>query len=69
VGSVKTHTVSPGVITGILLYVPLLIVESSFYLRSMRAPLWAGALAVLVGGSYHLWSALYHRNAAKHAMN
>jgi hypothetical protein len=67
--SVKTHTVSPGVITGILLYVPLMIVESNFYLRSGRAPLWAGALAALLGGSYHFWSALYHRGAAKQVIN
>jgi hypothetical protein len=67
--SVKTHTVSPGVITGILLYVPLMIVESNFYLRSGRAPLWAGALAALLGGSYHLWSALYHRGAVKQVIN
>jgi len=67
--SVKTHTVSPGVVTGVLLYIPLMIVESSFYLRSGRAPLWAGALAALVGGSYHVWSALYHRGAASRVMN
>jgi uncharacterized protein with HXXEE motif len=67
--SVKTHTVSPGVFTGVLLYVPLLIFESSFYLRAGRAPLWAGALAVLVGGSYHFWWALYHRSAAKRVIN
>ena len=50
VARVKTHSGSPGVVTGILLYIPLLIIEASFYLRSSRAPLWAGALAALVGG-------------------
>jgi hypothetical protein len=46
-----------------------MIVESNFYLRSGRAPLWAGALAALLGGSYHLWSARYHRGAAKQVLN
>ncbi len=67
--SVKTHTISPGVVTGILLYVPLMIIESNFYVRYGRAPLWAGALAALIGGSYHLWSALYHRSAFKRVTN
>jgi hypothetical protein len=65
----KTHTVSPGVVTGVLLYVPLMIVESDFYVRSGRAPLWAGALAALVGSSYHLWPVLYYRGTASRVMN
>jgi hypothetical protein len=65
--SVTTHTVSPGVVTGILLYVPLMVIEYSVYLRSGRVPLWAGAVAALVGGSYHVWSALYHRGGVRRA--
>ena len=65
--SVTTHTVSPGVVTGILLYVPLMVVEYSVYLRAGRLPLWEGALAALIGGSYHVWSALYHRIGVRRA--
>ena len=59
--SVKTHSVSPGVVTGMLLYVPLVIVEFEVFLRSGRASLWVAVAAGLVGGSYHIWPALYHR--------
>jgi hypothetical protein len=63
--SVKTHTVSPGVVTGIVLYVPLMIVEFNFYLQARRVSLSTAAVAAGVGGSYHLWSAMYHRVGAK----
>ena len=63
--SVKTHTVSPGVVTGILLYVPLMIVEFDVYLQARRVSIWTAAVAAGVGGSYHIWSALYHRLGAK----
>jgi hypothetical protein len=63
--SVKTHTVSPGVVTGILLYVPLMIVEFDIYLRTERVSIWVAAIAAAIGGSYHVWSALYHRVGAK----
>lgn len=58
--SVKSHTVSPGVVTGILLYLPLMIVEFNVYLQARRVTLWMAALALVVGSSYHLWLALYH---------
>lgn len=59
--SVRTHSVSPGVVTGMLLYVPLMIVEFEVFLRSGRVSLWIAVLVALLGGSYHFWSALYHR--------
>jgi hypothetical protein len=62
--SVKTHTVSPGVVTGVLLYVPLMIVEFSAYLRAERVSIRLAVLAAVLGGSYHVWSALYHRVGA-----
>ena len=63
--SVKTHTVSPGVVTGILLYVPLMIVEFNAYLQARRVSIWLAGAAAGAGSSYHVWSALYHRVAAK----
>jgi len=59
--SVKSHSVSPGVVTGMLLYVPLVILEFEVFLRSGRVSLWAALLAALAGSSYHVFSALYHR--------
>jgi hypothetical protein len=63
--SVKTHTVSPGVVTGILLNVPLLILEYNVYLQARRVSLGMAAMAAGVGGSYHVWSGLYHRAEAR----
>jgi hypothetical protein len=63
--SVKTHTVSPGVVTGILLYVPLMIIEFNVYLRAGLVSIRMALLAAALGGSYHVWSAIYHRGAAK----
>ena len=67
--SVMTHTVSPGVVTGMMLYIPLMIVEGNGYLRGGRTPLWAAAIAIALGGSYQLWSALYHRAGLKASVN
>ena len=63
--SVKSHTVSPGVVTGILLHVPLMIVEFNVYLQARRVSLWAAALAGCLGFSYQAWSALYYRSERK----
>jgi hypothetical protein len=63
--SVRTHTVSPGVVTGVMLYIPLMIVEGNGYLRGGKTPLWAAGVAMLVGGSYQGWSALYHRGGMR----
>lgn len=63
--SVKTHTVSPGVVTGVMLYIPLVIVEFNAYLRAGRISFGVAALVGVLGSSYHLWSALYHRVGAK----
>lgn len=63
--SVKTHTVSPGLVTGILLYVPLMIIEFNAYLQAGRVSLSLAAAAAGAGGSYHIWPALYRRIASK----
>ncbi len=63
--SVKSHTVSPGVVTGTLLYIPLMITEFNAFLSTRRVGAWTAATALAVGGSYHAWSALYYKGAAK----
>jgi hypothetical protein len=65
--SVKSHTVSPGVVTGILLYVPLMIVEFNVYLQARRVTLGSAAMVGCAGFSYHAWSAIYHRRGARRA--
>ena len=63
--SVRSHTVSPGVVTGILLYVPLMIVEFNVFLEARRVSLSTAITVFLAGISYHFWSAMYHRVGAK----
>ena len=58
--SYKTRSYSPGVITGMGIYVPLALYGYIQFLSSGAAPIWTAAVALLTGGSYHFWSAAYH---------
>jgi hypothetical protein len=60
VASYKSHLYSPGVVTGVLVYAPLAVYGYSQFLRSGAISIWAAAIAYLIGGSYHFWSAMYH---------
>jgi hypothetical protein len=59
--SYKSHTYSPGTITGILLYLPLGIFEYVSWFRLQQASAGTAVFAVLIGCSYPLWSAYYHK--------
>jgi uncharacterized protein with HXXEE motif len=59
--SYKSHSYSPGVISGTLVYLPLGIFEYVGWVRLGRASLGTAAVALLIGISYPLWSAAYHR--------
>ena len=61
VGAVKTRSYSPGIITGLLLYVPLAFYGYAWFLRSEEASVATAIIAFAVGGSYHLWSSAFHR--------
>lgn len=58
--SYKSHTYSPGVVTGVAVYVPLAIFGYSQFVRSGAVSIGIAALACVVGGSYQFWSAAYH---------
>jgi hypothetical protein len=58
--SYKSRSYSPGVVTGVLVYVPLAAYGYSRFVRSGAASLGIAALAGIVGGSYPFWSAAYH---------
>jgi protein-S-isoprenylcysteine O-methyltransferase Ste14 len=61
VGTYQTKRISPGVRTGVLLYVPLAVFGYWHFIRAGQvSPVAAGASALL-GGSYHLWAAWAHR--------
>jgi hypothetical protein len=61
--SYKSHSYSPGTITGVIVYLPMAIYGFAHFLRTSQVPLFAALIACGLGGSYHLWSALYHRKA------
>jgi hypothetical protein len=63
-GSVTTKRLSPGVRTGVLLYIPMFLYGLGRFLRAGRVSWGAVAIAVLMGGSYHLWAAWMHRARA-----
>jgi hypothetical protein len=58
--SYKSRTYSPGVVTGVGVYVPLAVFGYSYFLHSGAASIGIAALACAIGGSYPFWSAAYH---------
>jgi hypothetical protein len=65
--SCKSRSYSPGAITGTLLYLPLPLFEYAGWMQLGRASGWTATLAFVIGTSYPLWSALYHRQPKNHA--
>ena len=59
--SVRSHSYSPGVITGVLVYVPLAVYAYPAILRTEKISVGSAVIAALIGVSYPVWSALYHR--------
>src|SRR5262245_43848342 len=64
-GSFQTRRYSPGVATGVLLYLPLAVYGFVYFLRTGQASLPTALAALLIGGSYHLWSSLAHAQRVK----
>jgi hypothetical protein len=58
--SYKSRGYSPGVATGVIIYVPLAVYGYSHFVRSGAASIGMALVAGGVGGSYHIWSALFH---------
>ena len=58
--AVRGRGYSPGVVTGVLLYVPLAIYGSVHFLESGSVSTGSAVVALLVGGSYPLGSVLFH---------
>jgi hypothetical protein len=61
VGTYQTKRISPGVRTGVLLYVPLAVFGYWHFIRAGQVSLVAAGASALLGGSYHLWAAWAHR--------
>ena len=67
VGTVQTGRLSPGVRTGLLLYVPLAAYGYWHLLSSGLTSPGTAILAMLLGGSYHLWAAVVHSVRSRHS--
>ena len=67
VGTIKTRSYSPGLVTGLLLYVPMAVVGYAHFLRTHEASTQTACAAAAIGGSYHLWSAMAHARRARRA--
>ena len=61
VGTVRTRRYSPGVITGVLLYVPLAIYGYIHLLRSGQVSVATAIVAFAIGSSYPLIGTAIHR--------
>ena len=67
IGAVQTKRYSPGMISGIILYIPLAIYGFAHFLRSGQASMGTALLAFAIGGSYHFISFANHRRRAQAA--
>lgn len=61
VGTIRTRSYSPGLVTGLLLYAPLAVYGYVPFLRSEQASVATATVACLIGASYQLWSDAFHR--------
>jgi Protein of unknown function with HXXEE motif len=66
-GAIQSKRYSPGMITGIVLYMPIAIYGYYTFLESGRASTTTGVVAALLGGSYHFISFANHRRRTRAA--
>ena len=71
VGTIRSRTLSPGLRTGLALYLPLTAYGYFHFLHRGEVPVGTALLAAAIGGSYHLWAAFLHarRASARTAAN
>ncbi|MEO5559900.1 MAG: HXXEE domain-containing protein [Dokdonella sp.] len=61
VGSWRTRRYSPGLVTSVLLYLPLCIGGYAYFIGSGAASLGMATTSFAIGASYDIWSNLSHR--------
>jgi uncharacterized protein with HXXEE motif len=67
VWTARSRSYSPGLVTGVVLYVPMAFYGLARFVGPGRIPLLNAALAVGAGASYQIWSDLLHRFRSKAA--
>jgi hypothetical protein len=60
VGTIQSRRYSPGVVTGVLAYMPLALFGSWRFIHGGMSTM-AALVAVVLGGSYHFWASIGHR--------
>ena len=65
-GTYQTRMASPGVRTGVLLYIPMAVLGYWHFLHTRQVSAVAAVAAALLGGSYHLWASWAHRLRSRH---
>jgi hypothetical protein len=68
-GAIRTRRYSPGMISGIVLYVPLALYGFVHFLMNGQASLGTALVALLLGGSYHFFAYFNHRRRALRIQN
>lgn len=66
-GAIETRRYSPGMITGIFLYVPLAVFGYIKFVQTGRATIPTAICALILGGSYHFISFARHRRRGRAA--
>jgi hypothetical protein len=65
VGTIRLRRYSPGVVTGMGLYIPLALYGYAYFLGSGQASAGTAVTAAAIGGSYHAWAAVMHARRAR----
>ena len=65
VGALRTRSYSPGIVTGLGLYVPMALYGYVHFLRSGLASAATAVAAAAIGASYHLWASFAHARRAR----
>ncbi|HZN55959.1 MAG TPA: HXXEE domain-containing protein [Candidatus Polarisedimenticolaceae bacterium] len=64
VGTIRTKRYSPGLATGLGLYLPMALYGYPHFLRTGQASLGTAVVAFAIGASYHLWASMAHARRA-----
>ena len=61
----KGREYSPGMVTGLVFHIPLAVYGCIYFLSSGLVSNESAVIALLIGGSYPLWSAMFHRRGRR----
>lgn len=65
-GALRTRRYSPGIVTGVLLYLPLCVWGYWHFIGNHEASIQFALVSFAIGASYQLWSTRIHRGLVIH---